>query len=92
MTTRAKEMCNVCKMRFVCFTSRGFRCLKNIPTRLLLKWRDRCYACGGGYDPTENNNNVIPLERIKEELAKREHIPNKKEAKRIRQLKAKARK
>jgi hypothetical protein len=55
--------------------------------KTLLKWRDKCYACGGGYDPTENHGDVIPLADIKRELRMREHVPNKSEAKtRRRQL------
>jgi hypothetical protein len=39
-------------------------------------------------DPTENNGEEISIEELKVELSKREHIPNKIEAKIIRQGKA----
>lgn len=66
--------------------------LSRIHTRELLAWRDKCYACGGSYDPTENHGPEVSIKEIKAELAKREHIPNKKEAKAVRQQKAHAKK
>lgn len=60
-------------------------------TRTLLKWLNKARRCGLGYDPTDNGNSVISIKELKDELAKREHIPNKLEAKKIRQEKAKKR-
>lgn len=67
--------------------------LKNLHTRQIMDLRNACYRyghdmvdvsdCGQGPD--------ITIDQIKEVLATREHIPNKKEAKVIRQQKAKAR-
>lgn len=59
--------------------------LSKIRTRKLLKWLNKARACGGGYDPTDNHGPAISTEELKEELAKREHIPNKQEARQIRQ-------
>jgi hypothetical protein len=63
--------------------------LKSLGTRKLLKYRDKALACGGGYDPTESGRHAIPIDLIYEELNTREHIPNKIEAKKIRQDRAK---
>lgn len=64
--------------------------LAKVHTRLLLKWLRKAHACGGtGYDPTNNHGSEILIAVLKAELAKREHIPNKQEAKILRQLKAK---
>jgi len=63
--------------------------LKKIHTKVLMKWREKCYILRGGYDPTDCNGPVIPQEAIMAELATREHIPNKQEAKALRQQKAK---
>lgn len=69
-----------------------------VPTKKLMAWRDKCYKChlGGrtndytlGYDPTNNHGPEIALCDILIELANREHIPNKQEAKDIRREKAK---
>lgn len=57
------------------------------PTRILLKWLNKARKCGFGYDPSENHGDEISIEDLKLELAKREHIPNKKEAKEIRKQK-----
>ena len=57
--------------------------LKTMHTKVLLsRLNDLRHA--SGWD-------IFTSEELKEELAKREHIPNKKEAKLIRQLKAKRR-
>lgn len=61
------------------------------PTQRLMNWRDKCYACGGQYDPVYGGTGPsIPLQAILNELDKREHVPNKQEAKAIRQEKAQA--
>lgn len=64
--------------------------LKDIPTKKLLYYLDHARACGGSYDITDNHNTntMINIDELKIELATREHIPNKKEAKIIRQNKA----
>lgn len=65
--------------------------LSLLRTRQLLGYRDKALACGGiGYDPTCNDGNIIPIKLIYEELNKREHVPNKKEARIIRRNKAKS--
>ncbi len=80
-----KWLCRKCK------TTQGIDWydLKNLSTRLLMKYREKAYACGSGYDPTENCGRIIPIEKILAELNTREHIPNKIEARKIRQEKAK---
>jgi hypothetical protein len=68
--------------------------LMNAHTRVLMDWRKHAMACGGQYNPIDNNypGTEIPLTEINEELNTREHIPNKQEAKLIRQNKAKLKK
>lgn len=59
-------------------------------TRELLQLRDACYAMPHGYDVTDNDGGrYIYLSDVLAELATREHIPNKAEAKIIRQQRAK---
>jgi hypothetical protein len=62
-------------------------------TRELLQWLNKARKCGqGGYDPfNDGNGYCFSVELLKNELSKREHVPNKKEAKKIRQEKAKKR-
>lgn len=64
--------------------------LTAIPTRLLLKWLDLARKCNGSYSPTgcSSSEFQITVEDLKVELATREHIPNKREAKAIRQARA----
>ncbi len=69
----------------------GFMNLKKIHTKTLLKWQKKARTCGGSYDPTGNHETAITIDDIKAELDTREHIPNKKEAKHIRQLSARQR-
>lgn len=66
--------------------------LRSQDTRELMDVRDRCYRFEhSGYDVTENNGNCfVSLEHVLAELSTREHIPNKAEAKAIRQQKAHA--
>jgi hypothetical protein len=73
-------------------------------TRVLMKMRESVYRCGGYnyyeyggfkdeetfYDPLGDGRNFVSLAQIKAELATREHVPNKKEARKIRQERAKA--
>jgi len=65
--------------------------LKNAHTRQLLKWLKRARH-GGLYSPCEQApGTFLSIEEIKAELATREHIPNKAEAKTKRQAAAKHR-
>lgn len=65
--------------------------LSKVALKTLLKWRNKCYACGGKYDPyNAGDGPMIYLDEIKEELAKRPHLPNKQERRVARQEAAKA--
>lgn len=64
------------------------RILENISTRKLMKWRNFCYKFGGKYSPGEDSI-YYNIDEVKNELDKREHIPNKLEAKKIRREMAK---
>jgi hypothetical protein len=80
--------------------------LKTSHTRVLMKMRERVYRTGGYnyyeygpttdeeclYDPFDTNKNFVSLAQIKAELATREHVPNKKEARAIRQERARRKK
>lgn len=63
--------------------------LKETPTKKLLQFLNSARACGGSFDPTDCGCYYITVTQIKNELATREHIPNKKESKAIRQFNAK---
>ena len=64
--------------------------LKEAHTRILMSWLSKARACGGGYNPFDDNSEFgFSIGELKIELSKREHIPNKQEAKTIRQQKAK---
>lgn len=77
------------------------RSLARFSTRQLLAMRDRLYKLYGGYprwsdrweseDMRDTDWNGPSLADIKTELAGREHVPNKLEARKIRQEKAKRR-
>lgn len=66
--------------------------LTTLYTRQLMKLRDYALAFGHDVDMTFNKSNdpecYVSIEQIKAELATREHVPNKQEAKIIRQRKA----
>lgn len=62
--------------------------LKKTPTRQLLQLLNTARACGGSFIDCYE----ITVKQIKDELSTREHIPNKQEAKLIRQHKAKFKK
>lgn len=80
----------------------GAAYLKTRHTRVLMKMRESVYRVNGGryfeysenndaevfYDPFNDGRVCVSLAQIKAELATREHVPNKKEAKRIRQQRA----
>jgi len=64
--------------------------LKRCHTRVLMQYRDKCCKFNGYYDILDNHSEcVVTIEQVKTELSTREHIPNKKEAKVIRQERAK---
>jgi hypothetical protein len=58
--------------------------LSQTHTRKLMQWLEKARKCGGGWSPWDNKMDVITFEDIKAELAKRPHIPNKKESKALR--------
>lgn len=63
--------------------------LKHQHTRELMNLRVRVYRCNGEYDISDNHQGfTVTLGQLKAELATREHIPNKKEAKAIRRARA----
>ena len=66
--------------------------LQDISTKVLLNYLEHARACGGdGYNIGDNHepSMFISIAEIKQELVTREHVPNKQEAKVIRQTKAK---
>ena len=65
-----------------------FAYLRGLHTRELLSMRDYCYKMGGQFSPFDNGVK-FSLGEVKKELETREHVPNKKEARQIRQEKAK---
>lgn len=65
--------------------------LKAQTTRELMSIRESCYRLNGRYDITENDGRcMVTTDQVLEVLAGREHIPNKAQAKAIRQAKAHA--
>ena len=65
--------------------------LKGLHTRQLMALRDECFRYGhNGCWINSANTKWVELEEVNNELNTREHIPNKAEAKTIRQQKAKA--
>jgi len=65
--------------------------LPNLHTKVLMKYLDHARHFGGEYDPI-NSGKCISIADIKEELAKRPHVLNKKEAREKRQQLAKVKK
>ncbi|MCA1026980.1 hypothetical protein LCM23_12840 [Cytobacillus kochii] len=69
--------------------------LKTLHTKELLRLLHSARHCGGSYNPFYENGYAFQgskwytIDEIKKELATREHIPNKEEAKKIRQEKHK---
>ena len=59
--------------------------LKQFTTRCLLKMKSDAYRFDNHYDKPSQ---AIPIEEIKAELGTREHVPNKIEARKIRQERA----
>jgi hypothetical protein len=77
----------------------GAAYLRTRHTRVLMKMRESVYRVSGYnryelkdeevfYDPFVTHLNYVSLAQIKAELATREHIPNKKEARQIRKARA----
>jgi beta-N-acetylglucosaminidase len=80
----------------------GAAYLRTRHTRVLMKMRESAYRCGGYnyatdeertdaeifYDPFDTQLHYVSLAQIKAELATREHVPNKREARAIRQERA----
>jgi hypothetical protein len=65
--------------------------LNGLHTRQIMKLRDEAHHFGHGQTSIDDGGwCVVTHDQIKEVLATREHIPNKIEAKRIRQQKAHA--
>lgn len=62
--------------------------LKTLHTKQLMNLRKEAIAIGG-YVWTAYETNEVTIEQIKAELATREHVPNKIEAKALRQQAAK---
>jgi hypothetical protein len=99
MKNKPVVVCGQCNNESISFFSLGdgkpFVCpscfLTTIHTRKLLQWLEKARKCGqGGYDPFNNGNGYcFSIELLKNELSEREHIPNKQEAKKIRQQKTK---
>lgn len=63
--------------------------LNKQPTKVLLNWLRATRKFGGSFDLTDNGTIIVTKRQLKEELSKREHIPNKKEAKNMRRQRAK---
>ncbi len=64
--------------------------LKELHTRQLMYYLKHSRACGNWYSPCCSESSFgFTFDEIKEELNTREHIPNKREARKIRQEKAK---
>lgn len=59
-------------------------------TKVLLKWLEKARSCG--VHGHRDHGYCYSVEEIKKELAKREHVPNKAEAKKLRQELAKKKK
>ena len=70
--------------------------LETLSTKELLGLLKSARKCGGSYNPFYDSGSApkdskwYTIDEIKTELAKREHIPNKEEAKKIRQDKQRA--
>lgn len=65
--------------------------LKSKHTKTLMKLLEKARKCGGFYSPYDNEYGWTTFQ-LKEELNQREHVPNKKESKIIRQVAAKKKK
>ena len=68
-----------------------FAYLNELHTRQLMKLRDECFRYGhNGCWINSANTKWVDLDEVNQVLSGREHIPNKAEAKEIRQKKAHA--
>lgn len=66
--------------------------LKKVPTRQLLTWLRKARAVGGWYTPGDHkdpHSRGATINQLKAELSTREHVPNKRESKELRQAAAK---
>lgn len=71
--------------------------LDRIHTKVLLGWLAAARRCGGSVDPYHDGSGSstivaarrVSVDELKTELATREHIPNREEARTIRQARAK---
>ena len=76
----------------------SYKTIKELDTKTLLSYLDSCRRLGGSFNPyydsgySPKDSPVFTYEQIKEELATREHIPNKQERRKIRQEKFKNKK
>jgi hypothetical protein len=77
----------------------GVAYLRTRHTRVLMQMRESAYRCSGRntyaladeevfYDPFDTRMHYVSLAQIKAELTTREHVPNKREARKIRQERA----
>ena len=63
--------------------------IESLPTRLLLEYLALARKFGGWYSPVGSHSDIgYTYEELKAEAAKREHIPNKIEAKELRRRRA----
>lgn len=62
--------------------------IRNMSTRLLLNYLQRCRKVGGVWSDSYPYGGGLDIEDIKRELAKRPHIPKGPEAKRLRRQRA----
>jgi hypothetical protein len=97
MERKLKMICGQCNQEAPHYFSleygKPFICptcfLTTVHTKELLQWLNAARRCRT-YDPFyEGKGYGFSIKELKNELSKREHIPNKKEAKEIRRQKAK---
>ena len=62
--------------------------LEKLHTRVLMGYLRGAWACWGEYNPTGlSSSPTIPIAAIRAELAKRPHVPSKREGQKLRRLK-----
>ena len=63
--------------------------VESLPTRQLLDYLNLARKFGGWYSPVDSHSNIgYTFDELKAEAAKREHVPNKQEAKELRRQRA----
>lgn len=63
--------------------------VENLPTRLLLEYLNLARKFGGWYSPVDSHSDIgYTFDELKAEADKREHVPNKLEAKELRRRRA----